>query len=283
MTKTIDTLVDDIYGMISEPHKVSDENLEWLSQGIASIIKSRLEAEKRAGHLRLSNVGKPDRQVWYDVHAHEKGEDLPPAARLKFLFGDVWEQVLLFLAKEAGHTVTDTQVTVELEGVEGHPDACIDGVPVDIKSASSASFKKFKNGSLRENDPFGYMDQLASYVEARWPGSDGAFLAVDKQLGHLTLLRIPAKELQERNVRARVKHMKEVVGSAEPPPKCFEPVVASKGGNLALSLTCSYCSHKFHCWGDSNGGIGLRSFLYSTGPKHLVHVEDEPNVPEVTF
>ena len=64
---------------------------------------------------------------------------------------------------------------------------------VDVKSCSSYAFKKFKEGSLRDNDAFGYISQLSSYVYA---GKDdplvtdkthGAFLAVDKVSGEMCL------------------------------------------------------------------------------------------------
>ena len=64
---------------------------------------------------------------------------------------------------------------------------------IDVKSCSSYAFKKFKEGRLRDDDPFGYISQLSSYVYA---GKDdplvtnkthGAFLAVDKQNGHICL------------------------------------------------------------------------------------------------
>ena len=61
------------------------------------------------------------------------------------MFGDILEELLLFLAKEAGHTVTGQQDTLSISGVNGHRDAIIDGRLVDVKSASSYSFRKFKN------------------------------------------------------------------------------------------------------------------------------------------
>jgi hypothetical protein len=42
----------------------------------------------------------------------------------------------------------------------------IDGVTVDVKSASKYGFEKFLKHNLREDDPFGYISQLSSYVYA---------------------------------------------------------------------------------------------------------------------
>ena len=96
----------------------------------------------------MSNVGRPERQLYYEVHGvgeeGQKPEELRPQTMLQFMFGDVWESILLYLAKEAGHTVTHEQSEVTLNGVKGHNDAIIDGVVVDVKSASPFSFKKLR-------------------------------------------------------------------------------------------------------------------------------------------
>jgi hypothetical protein len=75
----------------------------------------------------------------------------------KFLYGDTLEVLLLFLAKESGHEVTHEQYEVEADGVKGHTDAVIDGVPVDCKSASPSAYAKFENGQFVFDDPFGYI------------------------------------------------------------------------------------------------------------------------------
>lgn len=230
----------------------------------------------------MSNLGKPDRQLWYDINDNEGSEELSASTKIKFLYGDILEALLLFLAAEAGHTVSDQQVEVEVDGIIGHNDAIIDGVVVDCKSASTYAFRKFKDGTLAEDDPFGYMEQMAGYSEG-FGGLDGAFLVIDKTLGHLTLLRVPGEELSALNIRGRITHIRDVVASDTPPERCYTPVAEGLSGNLGLAIGCQYCSHKQKCWSDANEGIGLRSFLYSQGPKHLVHVEREPKTVELTF
>lgn len=235
----------------------------------------------RAATLRMSNLGKPDRQLWYEFHDDGTKEVLEPHTLLKFLIGDIYEATLLFLAKCAGHDVSQEQAEVEIDGIKGHIDAVIDGHVVDVKSASTYAFKKFKYGTLAEDDPFGYIDQIGGYSTAL--NLPGAFLAGDKQNGHITLLKVPQEETEGLRVRDRIEHLKEVVVSEEEPDRCYEPVADGLSGNLALDIGCSYCPHKFRCWADANNGVGVRTFLYSGGPKHLVHVEREPKVPELTF
>jgi len=82
----------------------------------------------------------------------------------------------------SGHKVTDQQKEVEVEGVIGHQDSMIDGILVDCKSASTASFQKFKNNNLLEDDPFGYIAQISAYAEANGV-DEAAFLAIDKSTG----------------------------------------------------------------------------------------------------
>lgn len=227
----------------------------------------------------MSNIGRKDRQIWYDFHHKEEPEQLSAAARIKFLFGDILERMLIFLAKEAGHEVTEEQEAVSVDGIVGHKDANIDGVTVDAKSCSSPSFAKFRAGDLQD-DPFGYTAQLAGYCAADG-GNDGAFLAIDKQHGDITLLAIGKEKLAEFNVSERIQQIKEVVKSDTPPARCYSDVPYGKSGNKHLSIGCSYCRHKFECWSDANGGKGLRVFLYSGKPVFMTNVEREPKVPEL--
>ena len=45
-------------------------------------------------------------------------------------------------------------------------DCKIDGIVTDVKSASSFGFKKFKDGQLAIDDPFGYIDQIKAYAHS---------------------------------------------------------------------------------------------------------------------
>lgn len=229
----------------------------------------------------MSNIGKGARQLWYDKR-YGRDEVFSPATLFKFLYGDIIESILLFLARVSGHSVTARQAEVVVDGIKGHIDADIDGVTVDVKSASTHSFRKFADGSLIENDPFGYIEQLAGYSEAR--DTDGAFLAADKQNGHITYMPVSKEDLKAAvNVRERIKYIKSAVEADVEPERCYEDEEEGKSGNRVLGINCSYCSHKGRCWSDANGGIGLRTFAYSSGPKFFTKVAREPQVRETTF
>lgn len=280
----LEELIGDIDQLFEVGHVPSEAALDELGREIAGLIGRSLRRpteEPRERTLRMSNIGKPDRQTWYELKSNLPKEVLRGNTLRKFLMGDLWESILLFLAEQAGHKVEYKQGEVEIDGILGHIDAIIDDVVVDVKSASSFAYKKFKNGTLQDDDPFGYYDQLGGYVHAL--DRDGAWLAVDKQTGSLCLLKADKEDLAALDTPGRIAHMKEVLKSDTPPPRCYEPVPEGKSGNLALAVGCSYCAFKKDCWSDANGGLGLRTFLYSTGPKHLVHVEREPQTVELTF
>ena len=190
------------------------------------------------------------------------------------------EELILHLAVASGHEVKGMQDRLDVHGVKGHRDAVIDGMTIDVKSCSTYAFKKFKEGRLREDDPFGYISQLSSYVYA---GKDdplvtdkkqGAFLAVDKQNGHICLdVYDFSKELKTKE-----KEIKDIVKMVEGklPRKKLDPIPQSKTSeNKKLNVVCSYCEYKSTCWDK------LRTFIYSYGPEYLVEVNTEPKVPEV--
>lgn len=271
----IDTLVDDIYNLFGQEELFNPDLFVQFGLNIKDVMADRFNT-KRSGnaHLRMSNIGRPDRQLWYDINSKAEREQFLPATLIKFAYGDLIEQMMLLYAKMAGHLVEDEQAEVEVNGIKGHIDARIDGVVTDVKSASSFSFQKFESGALLlpGNDPFGYVAQLAGYVEALTPGQDGAFLAVDKTLGKVTLLRVPAGVLAKFLVRDRIEHIKKVVASPDIPARCYPDVPDGKSGNMKLGTGCSYCPHKFTCWDE------IKTYYYSTGPRYLTRVVREPKV-----
>lgn len=226
----------------------------------------------------MSNLGTPDRQLWYQVNIPKEAEPLEDNVLVKFLFGDILEHLLLFLAEEAGHTVEGVQDELEIDGVLGHRDAVIDGVLVDLKSASTYSYQKFQKHLTPEEDSFGYLDQLGAYLYASQDDpivkdkNRAAFLVIDKTLGNICLDIHPKREL---DYKKEVENKRRILESETPPERCFEPVPEGLSGNLKLGTRCSYCRHKHTCHPN------LRTFLYAKGPVFLTKVEKTPKVIEV--
>lgn len=276
MTKTIDTLVPDILGLFKDD-KVSLDPLgvAGFAAALSGKIGSRLEESRGEPTLRMSNLGsRCSRQLWYRINHPDWGEPLSSETRIKFLFGDILEEMLLYLAKEAGHTVEHEQREVDLFGVRGHIDAAIDGVLVDVKSASTRAFDKFTNHLSSDTDDFGYLTQLDGYLHATQEflgGNEGAFLVIDKQLGRLCLDRHPKSN---RDYSEYVSERRAIVENKEPPPRAYKAVPDGKSGNMKLDTVCSYCAFKSRCW------PGLRTFFYANGPRFLTVVRRLPDVSE---
>ena len=286
MSKTIHTLVDDIYRLMETKEAEESVDVEAEIEKFGESMKALMRTEfgrKRIRDnrtLRLSNIGRDDRVLWNVVNGTEK-EAIQPATYIKFMYGHLIEEMLLFLTRMAGHSVTDEQKVCEVEGIKGHMDCKIDGIVIDVKSASSFGFKKFKDGTLAMDDAFGYVDQIKAYAHACGETEFG-WLAMDKANGHLAVLKYDLEDTQapiykyiKGDITERIRHVKKLVGLSEPETFCTDSVPDGKSGNIKLGIKCSYCQYKKHCYPE------VRKFAYSYGPKFLINVEYEPNVQEV--
>ena len=279
MTKQLKDLPADIFALLDSKshHTPSEENLEYLGEIVKTLMRTRLaERVEPTSPLRFSSLGKPNRQMWYEAHPIEgTKEEMSPQTYMKFLYGDLIEALLLFLAKEAGHTVEMEQAEVEVDGVKGHIDAIIDGVVVDVKSASPFGYQKFKTDSVLQDDPFGYVAQLSGYASVLTPGQGAAWLANDKVGGDICISPLAPVVIAHHDPAERIAELKEVIAQPEPPELCHQPVPDGKSGNMKLPTPCSYCAHKFRCHPE------VRTFIYSTGPRFLTTVARVPDVYEV--
>lgn len=282
--KQIETLVEDIYNLFTlDPIDMDEEEVDKHIDTFGDMLKVHIkeflyEKPRDRGNLRLSAIGKPDRQLWYDVNKPLLDAELKPSTRIKFLYGYILEELLLLCSSISGHKVTEQQKEVTLEGVKGHQDSMIDDVLVDCKSASGPGFDKFKYNRVTEDDPFGYIAQISAYAQAN--GVDrAAFLAINKSTGEICLT--PIHQMDMINAKGRIQHLKGMVSEGSMPDRCYSDVPDGKSGNYKLSIGCIYCSHKRECWSDANKGRGLRVFSYAKGKRYLTRVGKEPDVEEV--
>jgi len=282
---TIDTLIQDIYTSLQKGIDVeTKENKELLKQfteDVTTALQRQLSEGKRQKMtaLRMSQIGKPDRQLWYEMNSTAEPEELDGQTKLKFILGDILEALTIMLSQMAGHSVTEQQKEVEVEGVKGHTDCRIDGVLVDVKTASSYAFKKFKEGTLHTDDPFGYIAQISGYAEANGD-AEAAFLAIDKSSSEMALMKV--EPIRMINATDRITKVKNFVKSPVKPERCYPDEEDGKSGNRKLAIGCVYCPYKDDCWKDANGGLGIRKFQYANGIRHLTTVAKIPDVPEVT-
>ena len=283
MTKDISTLVADmeevIYGLKGWDYLVGQD----MGTRIAQLAKNRFDKpQEPRGYLSMSSLGTPcDRKLWYKINQTDNAIPLRANALLKFFYGDMIEELALSIAQQAGHTVTGQQDKMEAHGIKGSRDCVIDGMTVDVKSASPYSFKKFQEGNLREQDPFGYISQLSSYVYAAKDDplvtnkTHGAFLVIDKVNGHICLDMYDFTE-EMKTKEEEIIRIKEMVKTKTPPERGFEDVPQSKTSpNMKLGMECSYCEFKKACW------PGLKMFAYSHGPTYLTKIKKPLQVQEV--
>ena len=284
--KKLDTLVEDIYDKLSvlsdgESLNIDDKTIDAFGESMKEVLSQWANPRPRdSGTLRMSNIGKPMRQLWYDMRSESKTtERIKPSVFIKFLYGHLLEEVLLMLIKIAGHEVTDEQKEVSVSGIKGHMDCVIDGEVIDIKTASGFAFKKFYNKTLAEDDMFGYLPQLAGY-EAAMGTNKGGFLAMNKESGELALYR--PNSFDKPDIKKKIKTVKKLIKIDTPPELCYNPVPDGAAGNMQIARGCTWCRHKFECHSDANEGKGLRVFKYSNKYSYLTRVVKEPRVLEVT-
>ena len=282
--KSLNNLIEDIYKNIQpicdgESLDLSEEQIDKFGEDMKNVLRNWSSPTVRDSRftLRMSNVGKPLRQLWYD-NKSEMDSSVTPITMIKFLYGHILEEVVLMLARLSGHEVSDEQKEVTVNDVKGHMDCKIDGEVVDVKTASSFAFKKFKYGTLPDDDPFGYISQLSGYEQSEGT-TGGGFLVINKETGELTFYA--PDEFDKIDTGKRIKTIRKAFNSKNNPDKCYPEIPEGTKGNMKIHRGCSYCPHKFVCHSDSNDGQGLRGFRYAKGVVYFTKVVKEPNVEEV--
>ena len=281
----LNTIVPDIYKHLEKlsdgtPLPLTEEDIDNTLVGMREALMSWATPRERDSNftVRMSNVGKPARQLWYEKRDPQGRGGIDGATQIKFLYGHLLEEIVLMLVRMAGHTVTDEQKEVKVEGILGHMDCKINGEVVDVKTASRFAFNKFREGRLAQDDPFGYMGQLAGYEKAE--GTDqGGFLVLNKESGELCMY-VP-DDLDKPNITTTINKLVPALKLDTPPDLCYDLIADGKKGNIKLPKGCSWCKYKYQCHQDANDGDGLRTFRYSNGLTYLTTVVVEPKVEEL--
>ena len=251
--KSVYTLVSDIYQLMETKEVAEGVDLEsaidLFGENVKELMRNEFGGRKRDGRkLRMSNIGREDRYLWNVYNDVETSDDIQGHTYVKFLYGHLIEEMLLFLTRAAGHEVTDEQKKCEVNGISGSMDCKINGIVTDVKSVSTYGFRKFKDGSLAYDDPFGYVAQIKGYAASEGETRYG-WLAMDKQNGHLTYLmydendtQAPVYDLIKFDISERIDHVKKLVEHPTPPDVCYGTIDDGKSGNQKLAVGCSYCS-----------------------------------------
>jgi len=235
--------------------EMSEETIEQVSSDIAEALQKQFGSGKKRGDfkLRMSNVGRPTCQLWYDKNKPEEALPLPTTFVMNMMLGDIVEAVFKGLLREAGVKYEEPEhVTLELDGasVNGTYDIVVNGAVDDVKSASDWSYRnKFESyEKLASGDGFGYVGQLAGYAKAS--GKDvGGWWVVNKANGKFKY--VPASGLNLDKEIAKIQKTVDTVKENKF-ERCYEPVPekfrGKETGNKILNDGCRFCSYRFDCW-----------------------------------
>ena len=234
---------------------ISADTIEQVASDIKDALQRQFGSDGRSGNfkLRMSNIGRPSCQLWYEKNKPEAAIPLPTTFVMNMMLGDIVEAVFKGLLKEAGVKYDDSDnVTLKLSNdeINGTYDIVMNGAVDDIKSASNWSYtNKFHSyETLAESDGFGYIAQLAGYAKASGK-QVGGWWVVNKANGDFKY--VPAKWM---DVDKEIEKVEETVAKLKENKfeRCFEPEEETwykeKTGNLVLNKNCTFCSYRFDCW-----------------------------------
>ena len=234
---------------------MSAKTIAGIKKDIGEALKRQFgsRTQRRKFQLRMSNVGRPSCQLWFEKNMPEKSDPLPTTFVMNMMLGDIVEAVFKGLMKEAKIKFEDSdKVYLNLadEKVSGTYDLVLDDAVDDIKSASDWSYRnKFESfDTLSADDAFGYVGQLAGYAKALGKKA-GGWWVVNKANGSFKY--VPAENIDVDNEVKKLEENVKVVKS-NVFKRCYESEEETfRGkptGNRVLSKTCSFCRYKHSCW-----------------------------------
>lgn len=230
-----------------------------VAKQVASDVEAALHKQFNSGprdkfKLRMSNIGKPTCQLWFEKNAPEDREPFSPHFLMNMLLGDIVEAVFKGLLRASGTDFKDNaKVTLKLEDsveINGEYDMELDGKIDDVKSASPWSYKnKFDNfAQLASDDGFGYVAQLVGYATAA-KKKVGGWWVINKGNGEFKY--VSAETANTEKVLQGIQNTVDYINNDEPFKRCFEPVPETyyrkATGNVVLPKGCKFCNFKLKC------------------------------------
>ena len=249
-----------VYSFLQKAMKGESDMAEEIRDQVAQDVKAALEKQfsgpsRDEFKLRMSNIGRPKCQLWFEKNDSEDKTPLPPHFLMNMIIGDIVEAVFKGLLRAAGISFTDNEkVTLKLEDgteINGEFDMVLDDAVDDVKSASPWSYQnKFaSSAALADGDSFGYIAQLVGYSRAAGKRM-GGWWVVNKANGEFKY--VPAEDIDEATVLSEIQDTVSYINNDEPFQRCFEPVSETHyrkpTGNKKLGVGCSFCSYKHKCW-----------------------------------
>jgi len=235
----------------------SEETAKRIGAEVAdAVIRQFGSGKSRADfRLRMSNIGRPTCQLWFEKNKPETALPKPTTFVMNMMLGDIVEAVFKGVLTESGVDYEDTDKVSLTVGdsndttVSGSYDLIVDGAVDDIKSASDWSYRnKFDSyDTLKKSDPFGYVGQLAGYAKASDKRA-GGWWVVNKANGSFKY--VPAAI----DMKEELTKLKETVEKVNENKfeRCFEAVPETyrgkPSGNMILNDSCKFCDYRFECW-----------------------------------
>ena len=207
---------------------MSDEIIDQVANDVRDALQRQFggKVKRKDFRLRMSNVGRPTCQLWYEKNKPETALPKSNNFMMNMMLGDIVEAVFKGLLKAAKVDYQDSEnVILKLkdDNVSGSYDLVIDGAVDDVKSASDWSYKnKFESyDTLSSGDGFGYVGQLAGYAKASGK-KVGGWWVVNKANGHFKY--VPANGL---NLDDEIKKIEDTVATVNTNKfeRCFEPEI----------------------------------------------------------
>jgi len=245
--------------------------LKKFGESTVANLKRQFEREPDKFSLRMSNIGRPLCILQMEKNAANDESYIRQGDAQRFLLGDIFEDVMMFVLHAAGLNILAEQkpVSLKIAGItlKGTLDVIIDtgdGPEVwDLKSASEYSFKNKFNQSLEDfirTDSFGYTNQLLSYAAAESesevtkgnpPVKAGGFIVGNKSSGEMKVYPFPKEQAHlTQQALLSIKHNIKNINSPfqrqfQDIPEKFKKKLT---GNRILGTTCGFCEFNHKCW-----------------------------------
>ena len=236
----------------------SEETAKRIGEEVAEAVIRQFGSgqSRKEFRLRMSNIGRPTCQLWFEKNKPESALPKPSTFVMNMMIGDIVESVFKAILKESNVAFEDTdKVSLPVgdsndTNVSGSYDLIIDGAVDDVKSASDWSYRnKFESFDiLKSDDSFGYVGQLAGYAKAS-DKKAGGWWVVNKANGSIKY--VPADNLDMEAELENIKQTVETV-NANDFKRCFEPepefYKRKPTGNMLRPKGCKFCDYRYECW-----------------------------------
>jgi hypothetical protein len=232
---------------------ISDATIARILKDINEALNKQFNNNERKFSLRMSNVGRPTCQLWFDKNQPEDGVEPSMNFMMNMMIGDIVEAVFKGILTEAGIDFSDgfkSTLKVGKHKIDGTHDLIMDRRVDDIKSASPWSYKnKFKDyETLKSHDAFGYVGQLAGYAKALGV-EPGGWWVINKANGEFKY--VSAWDMMVQDELDKIEATADTLEQNKF-ERCFEPVEETfrkkPTGNKILGEECSWCKYRYKCW-----------------------------------